>query len=86
MVLALDPGPVYEGLAVSGQSREGASDVTVNLHNLQAKRDIDNGLDKHGKPEAVLRVRDVSPESECFRPDHGFRVDKIPDPDPQLRI
>ncbi len=67
MVLTLDPGPVYEGLAVSGQSREGASDVTVNLHNLQAKkkkkRDIDYGLDKHGKPEAVLRVRDVSPRS-----------------------
>jgi hypothetical protein len=39
VVLALDPGPVYEGLAVSGQSREGASDVTVNLHNLQAKKD-----------------------------------------------
>ncbi len=63
MVLALDPSPVYEGLAVSGQSREGACDVTVNLHNLQAKRDIDYGLDKHGKPEAVLRVRDVSPGS-----------------------
>ncbi len=63
MVLALDPGPVYEGLAVSGQSREGASDVTVNLHNLQAKRDIDYGLDEYGKPEAVLRVWDFSPGS-----------------------
>jgi hypothetical protein len=60
VVLTLDPGPVYEGLAVSGQSREGASDVTVNLHNLQAKRSIDTGFGKYGKPEAVLRVRDVS--------------------------
>ncbi len=63
MVLALHPGPVYEGLTVGGQSREGAGDVTVNLHNLQAKRDIDYGPDEHGKPEAVLRVRDVSPGS-----------------------
>ena len=35
VVLALHPGPVNQGLAVSGQPGEGAGNVAVYLHNLQ---------------------------------------------------
>jgi hypothetical protein len=42
------------------------------------------GISVKDQEKSVLRIRDVCPGSDFFHP--GFRVDKIPDPDPNQRI